>query len=121
MAMFAIACVRKSILEQMQHRLRRVAKSGRASVLANARSAHPQQTIPTGTGVSYLSFLLRRQKLMLRMTNAIPTARKSPTLLLSAPSVMNMAPLIMKSTAAVLYDFEDGSLFIIEVCVLCRT
>jgi hypothetical protein len=63
---------------------------------------------------------------MLRMTNAIPTARKSPTLLLSAPSVvfsapsvMNMAPLIMKSTAAVLYDFEDGSLFIIEVCVLC--
>jgi len=49
---------------------------------------------------------------MLRMTNAIPTARKSPTLLLgaasvmfSAPSVMNMAPLIMKSTAAVLYDF----------------
>lgn len=65
-----------------------------------------------------MSFLLRRQKLMLRTINAIPTGRKSPTLPLNTVSIMNIEPLIEKSTAAALYDFEDGLLFIIEVYVL---
>ena len=116
---FAVSYVRTSSLEQLHQRLRGVVTPGRAGVLLSWRSAHLCQAIPIGVGADYWSFLLRRQKLMLRMTNAIPTARKSPTLLLSAPSVMNMVPLIMKSTAEVLYDLEDGSLFIIEVCVLC--
>ena len=51
---------------------------------------------------------------MLKMTSAIPIGRKIPILPLTTPTIMKMSPLIEKSVAAVLYDFEflDGLLLI---------
>ena len=53
---------------------------------------------------------------MLIMTNAIPIGRKTPILPLTTLSIMKINPLIEKSIAAVLYDFEflDGLLFTIK-------
>jgi len=57
---------------------------------------------------------------MLIMTNAIPIGRKTPILPLTALSIMKINPLIEKSLAAVLYDFEflDGLLFTMKVYIL---
>ena len=57
---------------------------------------------------------------MLTMTNAIPTGRKTPILPLITLIIMNINPLIEKSIAAVLYDFEfwDGLLFTRKVYIL---
>jgi len=43
---------------------------------------------------------------MLTMINAIPTGRKIPILPPTIPTIMKRSPLIKKSVAAVLYDFE---------------
>jgi hypothetical protein len=53
---------------------------------------------------------------MLKITSAIPIGRKIPILPLTTPTIMKMSPLIEKSIAAVLYDFEffDGLLFIVK-------
>ena len=53
---------------------------------------------------------------MLKMTSAIPTGRKIPILPLTTPTIMKMSPLIEKSVAAVLYDFEffDALLLIVK-------
>ncbi|MFC1917542.1 hypothetical protein ACFLXH_02700 [Chloroflexota bacterium] len=63
------------------------------------------------------SFLLRCQKPMLIMTNAIPIGRNTPILLLTAVSIMKINPLIEKSIAAFLCDFEffDSLLFTMKV------
>jgi len=47
------------------------------------------------------------------MINAIPIGVKTPILPLTTPAIINRNPLIAKSVAAVLYDFEflDGLLF----------
>jgi len=57
---------------------------------------------------------------MLIMTNAIPIGRKTPILPLTTLSIMKINPLIEKSTAAVLYDFEflDGLIFTMKVYLL---
>jgi len=57
---------------------------------------------------------------MLIMTNAIPIGRKNPILPLTTLTIMKMSPLIAKSVAAVLYDFEflDGLLFTMKVYIL---
>jgi len=57
---------------------------------------------------------------MLIMTNAIPIGRKTPILPLTTLSIMKINPLIEKSIAAVLYDFEflDGLLFTMKVYIL---
>jgi len=60
---------------------------------------------------------------MLIMTNAIPIGRKTPILpptTLTIFTMMKMNPLIAKSIAAVLYDFEflDGLLFTMKVHIL---
>ena len=57
---------------------------------------------------------------MLIMTNAIPIGRKTPILLLTTLSIMKINPLIEKSIAAVLYDFEffDSLLFTMKVPLL---
>jgi len=57
---------------------------------------------------------------MLIMTNAIPIGRKTPILSLTTLSIMKINPLIEKSIAAVLYDFEflDGLLFTMRVYIL---
>ena len=54
------------------------------------------------------------------MTNAIPIGRKTPILLLTTLSITKINPLIEKSIAAVLYDFEflDGLLFTMKVYIL---
>ena len=44
---------------------------------------------------------------MLIMTNAIPIGRKTPILPLTTLTIMKRSPLIEKSVAAVLYDFES--------------
>ena len=61
-----------------------------------------------------MRFLLCCQKAMLRMTKAIPIGRKAPILPLTTLDIMKINPLIEKSIAAVLYDFEflDVLLFI---------
>lgn len=50
------------------------------------------------------------------MTNAIPTGKNTPILPLTTLKITNMDPLIEKSIAAVLYDFEflDGLLFTVK-------
>ena len=70
-----------------------------------------------------MSFLLSCQKLILIMTNAIPTGRKTPIFLLITLIIMNINPLIEKSIAAVLYDFEflDGLLFTMKEYILFRS
>ncbi len=61
-----------------------------------------------------MSFLLRCQKPMLIMTNAIPIGRKTPILPLTTANIMKISPLIKKSVAAFLYDFESlGDLLLI--------
>jgi len=57
---------------------------------------------------------------MLIMTNAIPIGRKAPILPLTTLSIMKINPLIEKSIAAVLYDFEflDVLLFTMKVYIL---
>ena len=57
---------------------------------------------------------------MLKMTSAIPIGRKIPILPLTTPTIMKRIPLLEKSVAAVLYDFEffDGVLLIVEATVL---
>ncbi len=51
---------------------------------------------------------------MLIMTNAIPIGRKIPILPPTTPTIMKRSPLIEKSVAAVLYDFESlGDLLLI--------
>ena len=57
---------------------------------------------------------------MLIMTNAIPIGRKAPILPLTIVSIMKINPLIEKSIAAVLYDFDflDGLLFNMKVHIL---
>ena len=54
------------------------------------------------------------------MTNAIPIGRKTPILPLTTVSIMKINPLIEKSIAAVLYDFEflDSLLFTMKVYIL---
>jgi len=54
---------------------------------------------------------------MLRMTKAIPIGRKTPILPLTTLNIIKIIPLIEKSVAAVLYDFEslDGLLFTMKV------
>jgi len=48
------------------------------------------------------------------MTNAIPIGRKIPILPPTTPTIMKRSPLIEKSVAAVLYDFESlGDLLLI--------
>ena len=62
-------------------------------------------------------YLLRCQKRTLIMINAIPTGRKN--IPLTPLNMMKMIPLIAKSKAAVLYDFElsDDLLFIMKVFI----
>ena len=51
---------------------------------------------------------------MLIMAKAIPTGRKLPVLPLTTANIMNISPLIKKSVAAFLYDFESlGDLLLI--------
>ena len=54
---------------------------------------------------------------MLVMTSAIPIGRNTPILLLTTVSIMKINPLIEKSTAAFLCDFEffDSLLFTMKV------
>ena len=48
------------------------------------------------------------------MTNAIPIGRKTPILPLTTDNIMKISPLIKKSVAAFLYDFESlGDLLLI--------
>ncbi len=51
------------------------------------------------------------------MTNAIPTGKNTPILSITTLKIMNIDPLIEKSIAAVLYDFEflGGLLFTLKV------
>jgi len=57
---------------------------------------------------------------MLRMTKAIPIGRKAPILPLTTLSMMKINPLIEKSIAAVLYDFDflDELVFTIKIYIL---
>jgi len=57
---------------------------------------------------------------MLIMTKAIPTGRKTPILPLTTLSIMKMNPLIEKSIAPVLYDFDflDELVFTVKVYIL---
>jgi len=66
-----------------------------------------------------LSFLLRCQKPMLIMDKAIPTGRKILMLPLTTANTMKISPLIKKSVAALLYDFESlgDSLLIAKVSI----
>ena len=58
--------------------------------------------------------------LVIIMTNAIPIGRIIPILPLTTLSIMKINPLIEKSIAAVLYDFEflEVLLFTIKVHIL---
>ena len=54
------------------------------------------------------------------MTKAIPIGRKAPILPLTTLTIMKINPLIEKSIAAVLYEFDflDGLLFNMKVHIL---
>ncbi len=81
-------------------------------------------TIWLQMSILYYGFLLRCQKTILIITNAIPIGRKNPILPLTTLNVLNIMkinPLIAKNIAAVLYDFEflDDLLFTMKVHIIC--
>ena len=71
----------------------------------------------------FVIFRLCCQKTILTITKAMPIGRKIgvlPVTILTMPTTIKMRPLIVKSVAAVLYDFKflDGLLTIADYSIL---